>query len=484
MSLHFLFSSQTELQLGFPWLKRFSVSGCGPIHLVVAGNDRQTLLRVASNVSKEHAEIESVSQIESDQKTIKQWIRESNCKTLVMVSDHDNDDFEKSLFELSSVRTIWIRPKHDVPESGKQIFSLNLDGQTHAASIVQRYLNIQLEMNLLDESDQVVSVDSRGDQEKATGDIPETRMLELERQRCDAGDLVVVAMESALKKDPNYPFALGLMNGSAKASVLLYHSGDTVMESISRRLRAWMAKVADPMERDHRIELSKSLHEGSQPSLEFLGLISASSMLAAFGLLQDSAAVIIGAMLIAPLMTPILGAGLSLAHGNRSLFYTSFKAIALGFAGALAASFLFGLLVRWTQGPSETNEMLARCNPSPLDFCVGLVGGIAASYARTRVHLSGALAGAAIAAALVPPIATAGLQLAFGHFSIAGTATPILGPLLLVSINVITIMVGSSFVLYARGMHDISSDAQPNRWGLRMFMLLTVMTCLVLVAIV
>ncbi len=483
MSLYFLINSQAELQLGLPWLKHFSHSGHGAIQLVVVGSERQALHKIASSEAKKHDEVESVLQVDADPQEVKRWIRKTGCPTLVMVSDHDNDEFEQAIFEVSSSPTLWLRPKQKVPHSGQQIFSLDGEHQDSAVSVAKRYFGVPAELTLLDASDLSPDDPPQVNDDKNQDAMQQARVIDVERQRCDEGDLIVVTLASDYRTDASYTVALRLINESSVASVMLYHPGDTLTKSFSRTLRGWMERIADPMEREHRVELSNSLREGSQPSLEFLGLISASSMLAAFGLLQDSAAVIIGAMLIAPLMTPILGAGLSLSHGNRKLFYTSLKAIGLGFAGALSASFLFGLLVRITQGPSETGEMLARCNPSPLDFCVGFVGGVAASYARTRTHLSGALAGAAIAAALVPPIATAGLQLAFGHFSIPGIRTPILGPLLLVSINVITIMVGSSLVLYLRGMHD-DSDDQPNRWGLRMFALLTIMTCLVLAAVI
>ena len=198
-------------------------------------------------------------------------------------------------------------------------------------------------------------------------------------------------------------------------------------------------------------------------------------------------------MLIAPLMTPILGAGLSLTHGNRPLFKSSLITITLGFFGALAASILFGWLVLMVRPTSNnhldwiTPEMWSRCRPSPLDFCVGLVGGLAAAYAQTRKHLSSALAGAAIAAALVPPLSTAGLQVAFGVWdrSAEGVPTgalPILGPLLLVTVNVLTIMIGASFVLWARGMR--SDQANKSKWVPRVIFLLLVLTSLILVWIV
>jgi hypothetical protein len=147
------------------------------------------------------------------------------------------------------------------------------------------------------------------------------------------------------------------------------------------------------------------------------------------------------------------------------------------------ASTLFGFLVLVFQEQAVTGEMWARCRPSPLDFCVGMVGGIAASYARTRQHLSSALAGAAIAAALVPPISTAGLQIAFQAWTWEETdkGVPIVGPLLLVAVNVLMIMIGSSFVLWARGMRSDRSLSIKDRWTLRMFALLMMLALLILI---
>jgi uncharacterized membrane protein len=180
-------------------------------------------------------------------------------------------------------------------------------------------------------------------------------------------------------------------------------------------------------------------------------------------------------------MTPIVGAGLALSQGNRPLFQSALWTISLGFIGALTASVLFGWLFLLFQEPQITGEMWARCRPSPLDFCVGLVGGIAASYAQTRRHLSSALAGAAIAAALVPPIATAGLQIAFGVWDKSEKGVPVMGPLLLVSVNVLMIMIGSSFVLWARGMRSDRSLGMQSRWTLRMFALLLVLALMTLI---
>ncbi len=296
-----------------------------------------------------------------------------------------------------------------------------------------------------------------------------------------ANPIFLIEFEQVKIRDPLYAAALAMLRKEEISDLVLVRRGDSLIESLSSRVLARASRIAPAMEREERIDLANDLTLGSRPNMEFVGLIAASSMMASFGLLQNSPSVIIGAMLIAPLMTPILGAGLALTQGNRPLFKSSLVAIFWGFVSAFAASFVFGGLFLIFREPVNTNEMWARCQPSPLDFCVGLVGGLAASYARTRRHLSSALAGAAIAAALVPPIATAGLQLAFQEWEDSERGVPITGPLLLVSVNVLTIMIGSSFVLWLRGMRPDSSGASDDRWVLRSIAFLLLMALMIFI---
>lgn len=265
----------------------------------------------------------------------------------------------------------------------------------------------------------------------------------------------------------------------------------------SRWLRR-IVRVIPQMEREQRKLLSDQLQRESKPSFDFLALICASSFLAAFGLAQNSAAVIIGAMLVAPLMSPILAAGLALSQGNRALFAQSCRTIVLGFIAALSAGTLFGILLQvlpnkilvWTdEGYVLTQEMWSRTYPGPLDFLVGLVGGSAAAFARTRKELSSALAGAAIAAALVPPIATAGIELSL----LLQTIRPqpnhsldnlVLGPSLLFFCNMLTIMIGSAFVLWACGIRGVHDHSSKERWTVRMIATIAAITVLVFVWII
>lgn len=261
----------------------------------------------------------------------------------------------------------------------------------------------------------------------------------------------------------------------------------------------WVSRVVPQMDRETRRTLTDSLTTYSKLDFEFIALICSATFLASFGLVQNSAAVIIGAMLVAPLMTPILGAGLSLAQGNRPLFAKSLKTIIVGFVAALLTSAVFGCLLRWT--PNEflhrdgsgvwlTQEMWSRTTPGILDFLVGAVGGSAAAFARTRGHLSSALAGAAIAAALVPPIATAGLQLSlvaqnvYEPDGVTLAHNLIYGPALLFVANMLTIMIGASVVLWSCGVRGEARYSIVHRWSARMISLLLLLTAVVAVWIV
>jgi uncharacterized hydrophobic protein (TIGR00271 family) len=127
-----------------------------------------------------------------------------------------------------------------------------------------------------------------------------------------------------------------------------------------------------------------------------------STAIAALGLLINSPAVIIGAMVVAPLMTPLIAAGCALVRGDLSLFTKSIQAMLFGSLVALGVSLLVGALI---PNDTLTVEMVSRGRPDILDLFVGLFAGAAAAYATARPKVMAALVGVAVAAALVPPIA-------------------------------------------------------------------------------
>ncbi len=198
------------------------------------------------------------------------------------------------------------------------------------------------------------------------------------------------------------------------------------------------------------------IRRDARPDLDFYVLIALSSAIAALGLLADSAAVVIGAMLVAPLMSPIAGTGLAMVLGDTRFLRLTLGAIVRGMILALLMGFLVGLVP--LRDPM-TSEILARTQPTLLDVGVALLSGMAVAYALCRLEVSAALPGVAIAAALVPPLATAGISLANGFFREFG------GALLLFLTNFVAISSASAFVFLILGFSPVS--AQKERRAVR-----------------
>lgn len=152
----------------------------------------------------------------------------------------------------------------------------------------------------------------------------------------------------------------------------------------------------------------------------YLILIIGSCTIATFGLLANSAAVIIGAMIIAPLMLPIRGLAFGGLQGNGLLFRKGVIAVIIGTLLAIAIAYGLGLLVRL---PSYGSEVFARSAPNLLDLGIAVAAGSISGYAKVEPKVSGSLAGTAIAVALMPPICVIGLGLAQANGSLSLGAT-------------------------------------------------------------
>ncbi|CAN5190069.1 TIGR00341 family protein [soil metagenome] len=145
-----------------------------------------------------------------------------------------------------------------------------------------------------------------------------------------------------------------------------------------------------------------------------LWILICSSILASIGLDTNSTAIIIGAMLISPLMSPILGVGLSVAIHDKQLLIRSLRNLALAVIISLIASIIYFVLTPLGQ---ITNEEQARTFPTLLDVLVALFGGIAGIVSISRHNQTNAIPGVAIATALMPPLCTAGFGLATMQWS-------------------------------------------------------------------
>ena len=165
--------------------------------------------------------------------------------------------------------------------------------------------------------------------------------------------------------------------------------------------------------------LFTNLREESRVSQTFMVLLILATMIATFGLFINSASVIIGAMLLAPLMQPIVSLSMGVLRQDTALEMNGAKTIAIGVLSVLMTAALIALMI-----PIEhlTSEMAGRLSPTILDLFVAIVSGAAAAYAKSNDKILGSLAGVAIAVALVPPIAVAGIGIGWGDWSMFSTS--------------------------------------------------------------
>jgi uncharacterized hydrophobic protein (TIGR00271 family) len=163
-------------------------------------------------------------------------------------------------------------------------------------------------------------------------------------------------------------------------------------------------------------QLEVGLLTESTPDSSYLILIISSCAIATFGLLSNSTAVIIGAMIIAPLMLPIRGLAFGALTGNIVLFRRGLVAVAVGTALAVVLAWMLGKLVGISNFDSE---VLARSEPTLLDLGIAVAAGGVSGYAKVQPKISESLAGTAIAVALMPPICVIGLGLSQANWTLS-----------------------------------------------------------------
>ena len=159
--------------------------------------------------------------------------------------------------------------------------------------------------------------------------------------------------------------------------------------------------------------LFTNLREEGKLNSVFLTLIILSTMIATFGLFINSASIVIGAMLLAPLMQPIVSLSMGVLRQDAGLEWNGAKTI---FWGVFAVLLTAAIIATFTPIQRLTTEMAGRLSPTILDLFVAIVSGIAAAYVKSNEKILSSLAGVAIAVALVPPIAVAGIGLGWADW--------------------------------------------------------------------
>jgi uncharacterized hydrophobic protein (TIGR00271 family) len=203
----------------------------------------------------------------------------------------------------------------------------------------------------------------------------------------------------------------------------------------------------------------QDINQGSTPAGGYYALISAAALIASLGLVANSAAVVIGAMLVSPLMTPIFGMALGMIRGEPALLGRAVRAEVTGAVLAVAFGALFGFFPIMID---VTPEMLSRTQPTLLDLLVAVFAGLAGALAMLDERISPALPGVAISTAIVPPLATCGLCLALGAFDGA------YGAFLLFFANFVAILLVASLAFLLSGM-GLEGETHMRQLKKRMF---------------
>jgi uncharacterized hydrophobic protein (TIGR00271 family) len=197
----------------------------------------------------------------------------------------------------------------------------------------------------------------------------------------------------------------------------------------------------------------------------YIILIISSCAIATLGLLSNSAAVIIGAMIIAPLMLPIRGLAFGALQADITLFRKGIIAVAVGTILAVAIAFTLGWLVGL---PRYGSEILARSRPTLLDLGIAVAAGGISGYAKVETKISASLAGTAIAVALMPPICVIGLGLAQGNWSLSFGAT------ILYLTNLLGIALSCMVTFLVAGYTSMARARQPLIWTMALTAILII----------
>ncbi len=196
-----------------------------------------------------------------------------------------------------------------------------------------------------------------------------------------------------------------------------------------------------------REEIFAVVEKGVKLDNLFLLLVFLSSMVAAIGLLENNIAVIIGAMVIAPLLGPNLGFALGASLGESELVLESLKTLLVGILLAVGFAWLLG---EFWPGGFDSPELTARTQVAYSTTAIALASGAAASLSLVS-GVSSVLVGVMVAVALMPPAVTIGLMLSIGRFDGA------LGAFLLLAVNIVSIILSAKLVFLFRGI-------KPRTW--------------------
>jgi uncharacterized hydrophobic protein (TIGR00271 family) len=204
---------------------------------------------------------------------------------------------------------------------------------------------------------------------------------------------------------------------------------------------------------EHKEAAVKKLIENSFPSADFYLMVVLSVAMASFGLIMDSAAIIIGSMLIAPVLYPILSTAMGFIIFNDTLTLKSAKTLIKSMVVAIATAFVIGLIFGDAEFVRNAAEIQTRTSIGINHILVAIVAGLASAFALVKPKMSETLPGIAISVSLVPPLAVTGVGLAIFDLGIAK------GSFSLFIVNVIGVLIASALVFSLMNFYTVRKGA-------------------------
>ena len=235
--------------------------------------------------------------------------------------------------------------------------------------------------------------------------------------------------------------------------------------------------VEDDIERMSNGVLLSYGENSSKKYSAFWILLLLSGVIATAGVVGDSTAVVIGAMIVAPLMTPILGTAFALVLSDRNRMLRSLATVIGGALMVIAVGYVAGLFDPVGSFVENNSQVTARVTPKLLDLLAALATGTVGAFALVRSDISDTLPGVAIAISLVPPLAVVGLTFEAGNYGDAAGAT------LLFLTNVTAIIFTATIVLLIYQIRDVAEGSGHPVGALRGSTLVVVVATVLVIAV-
>ncbi|MBH0005797.1 DUF389 domain-containing protein [Psychrobacter sp. SWN149] len=323
-------------------------------------------------------------------------------------------------------------------EQGSDFFQPDADASEAAKHISQEDINTDADAEVTVEAESKPATDSQNaamqSTAKKTANQPKTNIESNDNHQNKSND----SQDSGQDADTE----------SDKAPESDEEEGQKEKEDKLESYKQFVAEQFSNQKVDYP-EVRVRIEANALPSKMYFIMNILSAIIASYGLVTNSAAVVIGAMLVAMMLGPITGVALAIIDHRMPLLRKSLITVIAG----VSLVVLVGFIVGWLHKDQPlTAEILSRTQPTSMDLMIALAGGTAGAYAMVSPHLSVAVVGVAVATALVPPLAASGILFANGEMQLG------LGALLLAVTNIIAIQFTNALVLWLLGFRRLVDD--------------------------